>query len=70
MITLRKENRIVQVSDNELDKYLGKGYTKVEVERPAPPKPQPKVEVEKPQTFEPAFKTTDSKQTRAKRNRK
>ena len=47
MITVRRANRIIQVSENEIDKYLAKGYevisrpAQVEVEQPKPEtKPQ------------------------------
>ena len=39
MITVRKANRIIRVSENELAKYTSKGYVEVNP-------PQPQVEVE------------------------
>lgn len=39
MITLRKENRIIRVTENELEKYLTKGYERVSVEPETPRKP-------------------------------
>ena len=50
MIKVHKDNRYIRVTENELDKYLSKGYTVVE-EKPVAkqaPQPQPKAE-------EPAF---------------
>ena len=45
MITLRRENRIVRVTENELEKYLSKGYKQVSVEsQEAPRKPEIKAE--------------------------
>lgn len=44
MTTLRKLNRIVTVSDNELNKYLAKGYEVVNQ-----PQPQVQVEADKPE---------------------
>jgi hypothetical protein len=75
MVTLKRENRIVKVDESALDRYLAKGYVKVEVEQPAPPKPAYKNEPKKPepQIFEPAFREdvkSSVKSTRAKRNKK
>lgn len=72
MITLRKENRIVKVSDNEVEKYIGKGYTRVEVEQSAPLKPQPVPKTEEKNLFgatevEPVkVKATKAKRTNRK----
>ena len=44
MTTLRKLNRIVSVTDNELNKYLAKGYEVVNQ-----PQPQVQVEADKPE---------------------
>lgn len=48
MITLRKENRIIRVTENELEKYLTKGYEVVSVEQKqeAPHKPIEEVKEE------------------------
>lgn len=46
MIKVHKDNRYVRVTENELDKYLAKGYTIVE-DKPVvkqAPQPQPKAE--------------------------
>lgn len=61
MITLKKANKIVRVTENELDKYLFKGYTPIEttqVQQAEPVAPiveekvvEPEVvEVKKPKT--------------------
>lgn len=46
MITVRKANKIVRVIENELDKYLSKGYVidEAPVQKQAPVKTEPKVE--------------------------
>lgn len=46
MIKLRKANRIVRVTENELDRYLANGYEKVEKEI------QPSVKVADEPVFE------------------
>lgn len=56
MITLRKENRIIRVTENELEKYLTKGYERVSVEPETPRKPIEEVK-EEPKKEEPEIVT-------------
>jgi hypothetical protein len=44
MIKLRKENKVIRVTENELEKYLANGYKVVEkpVEKQAVTTPEPK----------------------------
>ena len=54
MITLRKENRIIRVTENELEKYLTKGYERVSVEPETPRKPiEEEPEKEEPEIVTP-----------------
>ena len=77
IITLRRENRIVRVSENELEKYLSKGYTQVSVEQTeAPRKPIEEVKLDEPKVDELVSDTdfivkdtTKTTQTRTRRKK-
>lgn len=67
MITLRKENRIVRVTENELEKYLSKGYKVVSVEQTeAPRKPEVAEPVKEEPKVEDTPKTTSTRTRRKK----
>ena len=63
MITVRRENRIVRVTENELEKYLNTGYEVVggmPVEKPAPTaQPEILAPIEEPKPM----KVTQTKET-------
>lgn len=74
MTVVRKANRIIRVTENELPRYLANGYVQVSVERQAPPEPvtEPKLESTETesQIFEPAFKDAAVSKPRTRRNKK
>ena len=74
MTVVRKANRIIRVTDNELPRYLANGYVRVDVERKAPRTPDAEPELESKETesqiFEPAFKEEATPKPRTRRNKK
>ena len=74
MTVVRKANRIIRVTDNELPRYLANGYVQVDVERKAPRTPDAESKSESTETesqiFEPAFKEEAISKSRTRRNKK
>lgn len=74
MTVVRKANRIIRVTDNELPRYLANGYVQVDVERKAPRTPDVESELESKETesqiFESTFKEETISKPRTRRNKK
>ena len=72
MITVRKANKIVRVIENELDKYLSKGYVidEASVQKQAPVKTEPKVEKVESVVIKPTQSTEKTVEQPKSRRRK
>ena len=62
-IKLRKGGKIVRVTENELDKYITKGYTRVDVETkvnvaPSVPREPIDEKIDAPEEIQPKSRTT------------